>query len=204
MINSLVLLTILFVTSGIGPVPIGPSSGALNAPQNFTGDADPKSWKAFSSPEGQFTVLMPGTPKEEIQYKQTELGQIEIHLFVLQSSGAAYITSYADFPITATTPEMVEKMLDGARDNVLANSTRKLLEESKISLDGLSGREMKIGMPDLVLKTRFYVAQRRLYQVMMITPDPNQISKKAVAGQNANATKFLGSLKIIQAGSKRI
>src|SRR2546423_834410 len=127
-----ILLIVLFSIVGRGSIQSSKVSIATATPQTIPDEFDFKTWKEFSSAEGRFAILMPGTPKEEIQTNQTDMGQLEIHTFTLQTSVAVYMAAYTDFPITVHTQELVEKILDGARSNLLANNTRKLLNESTI------------------------------------------------------------------------
>ena len=64
-------------------------------------------WETFSSAEGNFTVLMPGTPKHEVQQAKTVMGAIDMHLYSQElRNNTAYIIIYNDYPsaIASTSP----------------------------------------------------------------------------------------------------
>lgn len=57
-------------------------------------------WREFSSPEGSFTVLMPGTPTKKTTSVGGEFLSIDGHLFTvsLDNNSVTYGVFYADFP----------------------------------------------------------------------------------------------------------
>ena len=56
-------------------------------------------WKPFSSEEGGFTVLMPGTPKKIEQTLNTPNGRMTLKGFMLQRRNEAnYFVIYTDLP----------------------------------------------------------------------------------------------------------
>lgn len=150
----------------------------------------PADWKEFSSKEGAFSVLMPGTPTEQTQKADTQAGTIEVHMFIFEQNGAAYMVGYNDYPEAIVQQADPSKMLDGARDGMVSNTQGKLLGEQVISLDKYPGREIQIETSDgkLTMKNRVYLVNNRLYQVGVVTPKEESNS--------ANITKFLASFKL--------
>ncbi|HUJ19713.1 MAG TPA: hypothetical protein VL197_17125 [Nitrospirota bacterium] len=130
------------------------------------------SWAEFSSPEGNFSILMPGTPAQEKKQVSTAAGLLDMHMFSREvRNRTAYIVIYTDYPdaITRVSPD---KVLDGGRDGAVANSKGKLLSEQYLFLEGgHSGREITVEVPEKgMLKVRAYLVRQRLYQIMLIAP----------------------------------
>jgi hypothetical protein len=149
-------------------------------------------WKEFSSGEGTFSILMPGTPTEKTQKVNTQAGAIDMHLFTLVQKGVAYLAIYNDYPEVFVQARNADKMLDGARDGAVSSIQGKLLSELIISLDKYPGREIRIEAPDgkHTIQTRIYLVKNRLYQVGVVTPKEGSFSE--------DVTKFLDSFKLLE------
>jgi len=129
----------------------------------------PAAWQEFSSTEGSFAVLLPGTPSYEKQNSSTAVGPIDMHLFSLDlAKDAAFMIMYSDYPdVIAQAP--ADKVLDGGRDGALANTKGRLVAEESMSLDGFPGREFTIDIPGKgMMKLRAYLVRQRLYQIMAV------------------------------------
>ena len=129
----------------------------------------PAVWQEFSSAEGNFAVLMPGSPSYKKQSSSTAVGPIDMHLFSLDlAKDAVYMVMFSDYPdVVAQAP--ADKVLDGGRDGALANTKGKLIGEQSISLDGFPGREFTIEIPGKgMMKLRAFLVRQRLYQVMAV------------------------------------
>lgn len=125
----------------------------------------------FVSEEGGFSVSMPGTPTEETQSIPTEAGDIEIHMFSIESGSTAYLVGYSDYP-----PDVIEivdsdMLLDSARDGAVGDGA--LLSEKSITLGDYPGRELTVETSDegIMVYARVYLVGNRLYQVVVSTGD---------------------------------
>jgi hypothetical protein len=149
-------------------------------------------WKEFSSSEGAFSILVPGTPNEQAISVNTEAGSIDGHLFMVGRKDMSYLVAYADYPDTLIQKRTPDAMLDGARDGAVANAQGKLLGELVISINGYPGRELKIESPDGqgIMKARIFMVGHRLYQVGVVTPKEKALSR--------NIGKFLDSFKLLK------
>jgi len=139
-------------------------------------------WSVFNSKEGAFSVLMPNKPVQDVQSTDTDLGKMDSHLAIgSHEDREAFIASYTDFPNVVTEQNAINRILDGARNQLLANGERKLLTETTITLDGYLGRELKIKVPEWSMVTRIYWVKRRLYQLIAMTredqPAPQDVDK---------------------------
>lgn len=147
-------------------------------------------WEKFSSSEGAFSILMPGTPTQQVRTAKTSSGSIDAYMFLVEYRDVAYMVAYSDYPnpmIQESTPKLI---LDGARDGAVANVQGKLVRESIISLDKHQGRELQIESPGgkVTVTARIFLVDRRLYQVMVL------MHKDKASSEDVN--KFLDSFRI--------
>src|SRR6267142_7071302 len=77
---------------------------------------DPKSWVEFSSPEGRFSILFPGTPIRNHDPIDTRAGSVPVHTYTVPSDAAVYVVCYSDMPGGIASPDLTTRMLDGGRD----------------------------------------------------------------------------------------
>lgn len=156
----------------------------------FSSVSAPATWKEFSSAEGNFAVLMPGTPSYEKKNTATALGPIDMHMFTLNiGRDAAYLVMYSDYPeiVTRAKPDA---LLDGGRDGALANTKGKLIGEQNMSLDGFPGREIVIEVPGKgLLKLRVFLVGRRMFQVMAVG------TKEMI--EHEDTAKYLTSFRLL-------
>lgn len=147
-------------------------------------------WKQFSSDQGKFSVYLPGEPKEQSQTVSTPVGPLTLHMYLVeQGVGTAYVAAYADYDEKLVQLTSKETLLDGARDGQVKSVRGKLVSEKRIFLSGHPGRELKIQVTDkLYLRSRLYLVENRLYQVLVVT------HKGAIDGPDAN--RVLGSFKL--------
>src|SRR6266852_6379125 len=74
------------------------------------------------------------------------------------------------------TTRNAKAIFDEARDRFLRDSQGKLASEKPISLDGFSGREVKLNTHGGQTIARFYLAEDRFYQLAIIAIDPKEKS----------------------------
>jgi hypothetical protein len=146
--------------------------------------------KDFTSAEGKFKVKMPGTPKESSQ----AVAGTNLKMYSVEERNGGYMVAFSDVPMGANEPEaQIQSRLDGARDGMIRNVNGKLQSESKVTLQGkYPGRDVRADIPDKkgVLRCKFYLVDRRLYQVMVVgTPS---------FCDSSEANQFLDSLAVTQ------
>ena len=150
----------------------------------------PAVWQEFSSTEGNFAILMPGTPSYEKKNSTTVLGPIDMHMFTLNiKRDAAYLIMYSDYPeiVTRAKPD---DLLDGGRDGALANTKGRLISEQNMSLDGFPGREIVIEVPGKgLMKLRAFMVRRRLFQIIAVG------TKEMV--EHEDAGRYLTSFRLL-------
>jgi len=134
------------------------------------------SWNEFSSTSGNFAVSLPGTPKEDTETNQD--GSTE-HSFSLTVDNAAFLVHYSDIPdVEKLDQEQIKKLLDSAPSDFAQGANAKLLGEKSISINGYPGKEFEFEMGEKVNgKGRVYLVKQRLYIVVGMTTEPENVQK---------------------------
>lgn len=152
-------------------------------------------WKPFTAPDGRFTVLMPGEPERNSETQKTYMGEINLEMFVAQppKQAVAYMVVYNDFPYSYGQMTNPQTILDNARDIALKTTKSKLISQRNIlSSNGHPGKEITyINTSGKITRSRMYVAEGRLYQVMAIT------SKKQQQSLARTITGYLNSFHVV-------
>src|SRR4051812_18234256 len=95
---------------------------------------NPDSWKEYSSAEGRFSILFPGTPREEVQSVDAQGVQFKIHIHNLKAF-SEYGVIYADYPIPVGDPNIAKQVLDSGAKGAVAEVRSELLSMTDISID---------------------------------------------------------------------
>jgi hypothetical protein len=132
------------------------------------GLAQDLTWQKFQSPEGRFSVLLPGRPKEEVTTITTAVGPVAYHYYSVDLQNGFYGVGYSDFPVDPVAVSGLDSVLNGARNGALANMQAKLVSEQNIEIQGQRGRELIMLAYDgkVTLKVRMFVVNSRLFMVM--------------------------------------
>lgn len=148
-------------------------------------------WKEFTSKEGGFSVLMPGTPKHTKDNLPAELVQ---HSFMLQLDGdhVTYLVAYIDYPKPALgSADKIKKRMDVSRDGLVQPMKGKVQDEKTISLKGHPGRSFTTKLPDGgTWPIRIYAVKQRIYQLAVMNDKGHGSSKEAL--------KFLESFTLLE------
>ncbi|MFW9257229.1 hypothetical protein [Nostoc sp. CALU 546] len=135
-------------------------------------------WKLYTPPDGRFSILMPGSPNRNTQSQKTYMGEINLEIFVAEppKQQVAYIVAYNDFPYSYGEMADPQAVLNNARDMALKTTKSNLISQRNIrSSNNHPGKEIEyINSGGKITKSRMYVAEGRLYQVMAITTKKQQ------------------------------
>jgi hypothetical protein len=156
---------------------------------------NPDSWTEYSSAEGRFSILFPGTPKEEVQSVDAQGVQFKIHIHNLKAF-SEYGVIYADYPIPVGDPNIAKQVLNSGAKGAVAEVKSELLSITDIALDGHPGRLLKEKLPNgSILKIKMYLVGQRLYQIAVTMP----VDTTSDMGKSYEkfADKFLDSFKLI-------
>ena len=153
-------------------------------------------WKPFSSSEGGFTVLLPGIPTEENKSVDTKFGSITVHTFyVRRNNESLYAVAYSDLPdsISANSNE-INQLLAEAPSGFSEGAEGRLVNQEPISLGNFPGREFRLELSEgAIARGRFFLVNRRLYQVVVGTNNERNLTK-SIQG-------FLNSFQLINESS---
>jgi hypothetical protein len=168
--------------------PVSPKKPVVSQP------VQPK-WQLFTAPDGRFSVLMPGMPIRDIQTQKTYMGEIDLQIFSAQppQQEVAYLVVYNEFPHSYAQMTNPQEILNNVRDMALKTTKSNLISQRNIrSSNGHPGKEFAyINTGGKITRTRVYVAEGRLYQVMAITTKKQQ---KTLA---KTITGYLNSFQIV-------
>ncbi len=175
---------------------IGASQGRIVVSPAAPNQNDASEWKAFSSPEGRFSILFPGTPVSKVSEVQTSSGKVAVHTVTLKLSDAFYHVSYLDYPNYSEGEEFTSKSLDAGRDGMLArNKGMKLLAERPITIGNFQGREFLIlqdGVSFGIMETD--VVRGRLYEMAILVPAEVAFSNGKVTTRSQDRTEYFNSI----------
>ncbi|MFT3881954.1 MAG: hypothetical protein QM703_20150 [Gemmatales bacterium] len=133
-------------------------------------DLSKQTFTKFTSKEGKFNVLFPGKPQEQKQTKSTELGDIQIKMFIVPiGNDSAFFVSFNDNPEALKNSDPMQ-MLEGARNGVQGKEGELVSDEAiKFGPDKLPGRRFLIKKPGgTYVRSMVILNGLRLYQVMVI------------------------------------
>lgn len=157
---------------------------------------DGQVWQNFSSDVGRFRVDMPGVPYQETKTVGLSTAQLGMCSYSLTTPIATYFITYTDIPGASIQPAAMDRLFDGGRDGLLGSVNGHLVNEKKISMGNIPGRELTVEAAAHLLKDRMYLVNGRLYQVMIATPDFNGTPENLVKLYNDSASRFLDSFSI--------
>ncbi|HYB60573.1 MAG TPA: hypothetical protein VEH50_03750 [Methylomirabilota bacterium] len=144
---------------------------ATNAKQSSTGSGQSASrLKRFTSADGRFSVLMPGTPTASTD--QVTIGSGDsartapLYEFILTvgDGNVGYMVSYNDYPPDVDVGA-AQAVLERGRNGAVGSKT--LLTDTPVELNGVPGRSFTYRDTDGgTFAQREYFAGRRLYQLI--------------------------------------
>jgi hypothetical protein len=189
-LGTLVLLAGTFQQEAVRSQPASQTSRAdRKSPQPM-----PQEWKEFFSREGGFSILMPGTPKEEIETKEFPVvGKAVSHMFGLVDDSGFYMAGYVEIPgLAQQSQEFCDDFgagfLKSIGEGIADGAGGKVVKDTDISAGNRLGREIIIEVPGGLLTGRAYFVKRRGYQLLA--------APSASGSDPGNIKKFLDSFKL--------
>ena len=128
-------------------------------------------WKEFSFEAGAFSVLMPGEPERQTETVETDLGQIELTMFITElDEETVFFVSYSDYPGHIVDQAEPYAILENARDSTISSQQGDLKQSYRLTLSGHPGLEYladtKIEGRDALIWARSYLEKNRLFQIL--------------------------------------
>jgi hypothetical protein len=137
-------------------------------------------WKPFSSKEGGFRVLMPGTPTQDQRTTKTELGAFPTNTFtVIREQEAGYVVGYLDFPQNIPLNSRNQNQyLTAVATGFAQGSGGRLVSQRNIRLRNLPGKEIRLQFEQGVIgRGRLFLDNKRLYVALVITDKEKSLTK---------------------------
>jgi hypothetical protein len=126
---------------------------------------------------------MPGKPKEQV----TSSGTPKIKTYSVEEDDGAYVASFSDLAIPAKeSSTAIQQRLDSTGKGILQNTESKLTKETQICLNGkYPGRDIEAELPNGkgLLHARFWIANKRLYQLMVVATHSSKFLKSLTLSQ---------------------
>jgi len=138
-------------------------------------------WQQFSSQEGKFTVLFPGTPRFSQQKMTSDNGELQVNLFTVNrpQEEAKYTVAYIDYPAQyiqlLRSRNLVEQAIEQGKSTALQRVRGTIVSEEKKTLGDNVGIEVNYTTPDgKVVKQRVFLVDNRFYQITAETTQKRQ------------------------------
>lgn len=176
---------VLWVTGQIEPEDTADIAGQANQ------YAD---WKAFSSEDGNFSILFPDTPRENLRMPANASLEETIHTLSTNVETISYEVSYNDY-VETEQADLLEAQFNAVRDNLMTELSGQVVEETSNTFNGFPGRQIKFTIPDeasvggKVGVMQLCLVENRLYQITVIGA-ANDYSR-------ADVEQFLGSFTLL-------
>lgn len=127
----------------------------------------PEDWKTFRSREGNFSVLLPTTPTEEIRRFGLQGGIAEEHRYTVPSADANYQVAYTYLSENLATPELVRQRFKSLLDNLKSNPDVTFIGGKSITYEGNPGIEFAVesSKGKILTNSRQYFGYGCIYEV---------------------------------------
>lgn len=161
-----------FLLSGYSSIPSVQSQPRVLIAQSI--------WKPFSSQEGGFRVLMPGTPTQEQRTTQTKVGTFPTNTFtVIRENEAGYVVGYLDFPQNIPLNSRNQNQyLTTVATGFAQGSGGRLVSQRNIRVGNLPGKEIRLQFEQGVIgRGRLFLDNKRLYVALVITDKESSLTK---------------------------
>ncbi|QLE55554.1 hypothetical protein [Nostoc sp. TCL26-01] len=175
--------------------PTLPTKAAVSQKKPIVAQPVQPKWQLFTAPDGRFSVLMPGKPKQDTQVQKTYMGEIDLEVFLAQppKQEVAYLVVANEFPHSYGQMTSPQEILNNVQYMALKTTQSNLISQRSIrSSNGHPGKEIAyINAGGKITRSRIYVADGRLYQVMAIT------TKKQQKNLAKTITGYLNSFQLV-------
>jgi hypothetical protein len=138
-------------------------------------------WQRFSSQEGKFTVLFPGTPRFSRQKMTSDNGELQVNLFTVNrpQEEAKYTVAYIDYPAQyiqlLRSRNLVEQAIEQGKSTALQRVRGTVVSEEKKTLGDNVGMEVNYTTANgKFAKQRVFLVGNRFYQITAETTQKRQ------------------------------
>jgi hypothetical protein len=160
-------------------------------------ESNANSWQTFISPEGRFSIRLPGIPAKGGQVLNTAVGSTPSFTFTLKTTLAEYLVTYTDFPVSFDDPAVLKDAYDGGRDQTLSTRQLTLVSDRDVTIDRHVGRHISAVGKGQLFNSRVIAVGKRLYQVLIVTKDYRKYTPARIRLFESTINTFLESFKLI-------
>lgn len=143
-------------------------------------------WTKFTSDEGHFSVLMPGTPENKVETKDATPGPYTTQLYILRQEPNVFLIGWVDYDPNFNFDVHAE--LEMNRDNFVKGLQATLLTTQTRTISGYLVIEFTAETAEKIFSSRVYMVGRRPYQIVIGSP-------KGV-DDSVNINRFFNSFKV--------
>lgn len=195
-VSPTLILTLLFANA---PCLAGSLENASSTATNLeTVEIAQSVWQRFTSPGGDFTILMPGEPSATAASTTINDAPVAIvgYFVARYDDTVRYLVTRIDFPDSLDTNKIDrEQFLSAMQNQILQQANGQMLQDRTITLGSYPGREMKLQTTSnnrpYISINRLYWVDRSIYQISVTVP---QNLESSLAG---SSTGFLDSFKLV-------
>ncbi len=143
----------------------------------------------FYSKDGNFKVNFTGEPKVSNEPIPTEIGNIDMYMFMYEKSATEIeMIAYSDYPSAMVEASNPDDLLTGAKKGAVQNINATITNEEKIEFDGNPGYEFKADNGSYYLYYKIFLKDNRLYQIA--------IMRDGSAPTDEAVENFIGSFEL--------
>jgi len=157
-----------------------------------------KDWEDLEDETAGFAIEIPtGQVREEVQSLDTELGETDLYLIVVDREPHAYLVGYSDFPeVLAVMP--AQTLLMETKAGLTSNAKRRLADDREIEIDGYPGFDLFYEATDgLTYRHRIVLVDRRLYQIIAATSEVED-NEDLFEEWEDDADRFIDSFELVE------
>jgi hypothetical protein len=121
-------------------------------------------WKEFSSPEGNFRVVFPETPQQQMGAERN------LHQFSAAAGAESYGLAYADYPPGRDW----ENAVSDERDSIVKGLGGSVVDEKRTSVEGYPGKWVRFVGQNTSGELAIYFVGHRLYVLHAFAPKGTQ------------------------------
>ncbi len=129
-------------------------------------------WTEFSSPEGKFRILFPGTPTGGMRHAGEDSPSSVTYITNLPLGQHSWTVAYFDEPAPLANAEAIKKLFDRTQKYRTRSEYHHLVNEKDRDYLGYPARDLKIRFDydkKRVELTRLILVKQRVYEVTLVT-----------------------------------
>lgn len=151
-------------------------------------------WVTTKDYEKGYKIDFPSSPKSQSQPVPTAIGEVQMHMYILDNSANAnaknlvLMTAFTEYPLAAFEGQDInseilqDNLLDSSVNGAVSNVKGDLISSSHIKFDGYNARDAKIEIQGaFIINMKTILVQNKLYMIQVIhnkSNDGNQEAKQ--------------------------